>query len=114
MPVHGRVFAIETVVDRVCGEFLEMPGLCLTLAQAQRLWGLDACSCQKIMDLLVEVRFLCDTRDGKYRRLSDGSVPTQALRMAKARIKSDGAGEGGNESLLASSVEAATRGPTRQ
>jgi hypothetical protein len=27
---------------RIRGEYLEMPGLCLTLAQAQRLWGLEA------------------------------------------------------------------------
>ena len=29
------------LVHRVRGEFLEMPGLRLTRAQAQRLWGLD-------------------------------------------------------------------------
>ena len=28
-----------TLVDRVRGEFMEMPGLQLTMAQAARLWG---------------------------------------------------------------------------
>ena len=31
-----------TLVQRIDGEYHEMPGLKLTEAQAQRLWGLDA------------------------------------------------------------------------
>ena len=33
--------ATEDVLRRVQGEFLEMPGLRLTEAQARRLWNLD-------------------------------------------------------------------------
>ena len=29
------------IVTRIRGEFNEMPGLCLTFQQAQRLWALD-------------------------------------------------------------------------
>jgi hypothetical protein len=35
----------ETVVFRIRAEYAEMPGLKLTAAQAQRLWGLDRQSC---------------------------------------------------------------------
>jgi hypothetical protein len=33
------------VLRRVQGEYIEMPGLRLTIAQAQRLWGLDRAVC---------------------------------------------------------------------
>ena len=32
---------LSELLGRIRGEYLEMPGLKLTLAQAQRLWGLD-------------------------------------------------------------------------
>ncbi len=45
-------------VDRVRGEFLEMPGLQLTMPQAARLWGMDQAACRAIIDALVESSFL--------------------------------------------------------
>ena len=42
------------LVARVLGEYREMPGLALTIEQARRLWGCDAVTCQRIVDLLVE------------------------------------------------------------
>ena len=36
---------LENVVRRVRGEFMEMPGLRLTPAQAMRLWGLERETC---------------------------------------------------------------------
>jgi len=44
---------IEQLADRVRGEFAEMPGLRLTMLQAQRLWNLDRDVCEKVVDLLV-------------------------------------------------------------
>ena len=41
--------AISDALRRVKGEYLEMPGLRLTPAQAQRLWGLDRESCQALL-----------------------------------------------------------------
>jgi hypothetical protein len=52
----------------VQGEFLEMPGLRLTEAQARRLWGLDADSCGALLGALVDARFLFRTRDGAFMR----------------------------------------------
>jgi len=62
-------FAIEHILQRVRGEFLEMPGLRLTDAQAQRLWGLDAQTCSVVLDTLISCRFLFRTRDGAVMRI---------------------------------------------
>jgi len=51
------------LIDRVLGEYREMPGLALTVAQAQRLWGCDAVTCRRIADLLVERRVLRWSRE---------------------------------------------------
>ena len=74
----------EATLDRICGEYLEMPGLCLTLRQAQRLWGLDEETCGKALAVLVEARFLSHTRD-TYRRLTDGPTDLSQLLMPRAR-----------------------------
>jgi len=44
---------MEQLADRVRGEFAEMPGLRLTMRQAQRLWNLDRDASEKVVDLLV-------------------------------------------------------------
>ena len=45
--------AREALVERLTGEFHEMPCLRLTLAQAQRLFGLRADVCQRVLSSLV-------------------------------------------------------------
>ena len=76
-----------THVRRIFSEYLEMPGLRLTSAQAQRLWGLDADACANALRVLVEVGFLRRTDAGQYVRLTDGSAAMPALRMAKAELE---------------------------
>ena len=49
---------IQTVVERVRGEFMEMPGLRLTPDQAARLWGLDRRACDEVLRHLVAASFL--------------------------------------------------------
>jgi hypothetical protein len=63
----------EQLLHRIQAEYLEMPGLRLTSAQAGRLWGLDRLSCDLLLNALVETRFLLRTRDGAYVR-SDSST----------------------------------------
>ena len=46
------------MLQRVRAEFLEMPGLRLTRAQARRLWALDELLCDAILTALVDARFL--------------------------------------------------------
>jgi hypothetical protein len=43
-----------------------MPGLRLTAAQAQRLWGLSKPECESVMHTLVDSQFLRRTRDGAF------------------------------------------------
>ena len=59
---------IDDVLQRIQGEFVEMPGLRLTAAQAQRLWGLDPEVCQALLGALVDAKFLQRTRDGAFTR----------------------------------------------
>lgn len=58
----------EALVTRVRAEFMESPGLCLTMAQAARLWGLDLAECRRIVDQLVAGRFLRWTPAGTLMR----------------------------------------------
>ena len=53
----------------VRGEFQEMPGLHLTKPQAQRLWGLDATTCESLLESLVAAKFLKRTPHGQYARV---------------------------------------------
>ena len=62
-------FATDEVLRRVQGEFLEMPGLRLTEAQACRLWGLDAPICSAFLSALIDARFLFRTPDGAFMRI---------------------------------------------
>jgi hypothetical protein len=55
---------LENVVRRIRGEFREMPGLSLTLAQATRLWGLEHETCRVVVDRLVASAFLRRTPGG--------------------------------------------------
>ena len=41
-------------IERIDSEYREMPGLRLTLAQAARLWGLQAPQCRALLGALVE------------------------------------------------------------
>lgn len=80
-----RDSSLDGLLQRILGEYLEMPGLCLTRSQAQRLWGLDEPSCIRLLDYLVELRFLV-CRDGReYARLTEGRHPI-ALLMAQADL----------------------------
>ena len=67
---------------RIYSEYLEMPGLRLTSAQAQRLLGIDAAVCSNALELLVSARFLRLTPTGQYVRVTDGLV-VPPLRMAR-------------------------------
>ena len=56
------IFSREEVLRLIRGEYLEMPGLRLTHAQAQRLWGLDAQTCASVLETLREDAFLAERR----------------------------------------------------
>jgi hypothetical protein len=58
----------ETLAARVLTEFSELPGLRLTLWQAQRLYGVTADEAERTMERLVRAGFLRMGRDGSYGR----------------------------------------------
>lgn len=60
----------ELLLLRVEGEYREMPGLSLTVPQAERLWGLDASTCASVLTALIERRVLTRTPSGAYLRRS--------------------------------------------
>ena len=72
---------IDHVLQRIQGEFTEMPGLRLTPAQAQRLWGLDRTMCEQLLEVLVKAKFLSQTRDGSFMK-TDGGPTRFAPRTA--------------------------------
>jgi hypothetical protein len=56
--VKGDVVELQAVVERIRGEFNEMPGLRLTPQQAARLWGLEPAACEEILNRLIATSFL--------------------------------------------------------
>jgi hypothetical protein len=83
--------ATDDVLRRVQGEFLEMPGLRLTRPQAQRLWGLDAASCDALLTTLVDANFLFRTRDGAFMRVEYAAPVAMARSTLHPREKATAA-----------------------
>ena len=55
-------------LEMIQAEYREMPGLSLKKPQMQRLWGLDPCVCDDLVEALVRARVLRRTGDGSYVR----------------------------------------------
>jgi hypothetical protein len=75
---------IDEVLRRVQGEFLEMPGLRLTEAQACRLWGLDTAVCDALLGALVDAKFLFKTRDGAFMKVEQATPMKASIRSRYA------------------------------
>jgi hypothetical protein len=58
----------SVALRRAKAEFLEMPGLRRTPAQAQRLWAFDRALCDAVLATLVEARFLVQSRNASFIR----------------------------------------------
>jgi hypothetical protein len=58
---------VEQMLRRIQAEYHEMPGLCLTSAQAARLLGLEHHECTALLSGLVDVGFLRHTSAGYVR-----------------------------------------------
>lgn len=66
--VSTRRRAIGSLMQRVETEYAEMPGLSLTLPQAQRLWSVDRETCEEIFNRLVGRGVLRKTASGRFVR----------------------------------------------
>jgi hypothetical protein len=60
---------LSAVLVRVESEYLEMPGLNLTEAQARRLWGLDGETCSAVLTTLIKRGVLRRSANGTYVRV---------------------------------------------
>jgi hypothetical protein len=65
---------VQHEINRLRAEFLEMPGLRLTIAQAQRLCGLEGTLCRLVLESLVDAKFLNRDSNGTYTRLTEGAI----------------------------------------
>ena len=61
---------------RVRAEYLEMPGLQLTVPQARCLFGLDAETGDAVLGALVDAQFLCQTHKGLFAIAGNTGVVT--------------------------------------
>lgn len=82
-PTRSNLPHSDPLVVRIRGEYREMPGLRLTLAQACRLWQVDAATCESVLHRLVAEGFLFRTMDGAFIALPTSDM---RLRAAKARL----------------------------
>jgi DNA-binding IclR family transcriptional regulator len=64
-PIHKSQ---EDLTVRAQAEFREMPGMCLTTAQAARLWQLSPARAEELLSELVQSGFLV-RKDGQLYRL---------------------------------------------
>jgi Fic family protein len=58
---------LDRAMAAVRREFAELPGLSLTLEQAERLWGLDPSTCRAVLGRLVDRGELRES-DGHFLR----------------------------------------------
>lgn len=58
---------VTDMVGLIRSEYEEMPGLCLTRAQVQRLWLLEPAACDNVLRALVDARYLRLTNNGYVR-----------------------------------------------
>jgi hypothetical protein len=65
----ARSGAIRELAWRIEAEYAVMPGLSVTLQQAQRLWTVDRPTCQMVFDRLVARGVLRMTTKGRFVRV---------------------------------------------
>ena len=56
----------KDAIARIRTEYFEMPGLKLTANQVRRLCGLPVEECERALEVLVDARFLAQSRDGAF------------------------------------------------
>jgi Fic family protein len=66
----NRSEVTQRLAGLVRAEYAEMPGLSVTLAQAQRLWGVDERTCRRVLDALIARGILRRTTKGCYVRVA--------------------------------------------
>jgi hypothetical protein len=60
------MLSTSTLITRIRGEYMTMPGLKLTREQACRLWAVDDDTCSAALEALIDEGFLHRTGTGKF------------------------------------------------
>ena len=63
-----KTLKLEIIARRLLREYLEMPGLSLSLAQSTRLLSADMPTCRRVLDSLINAGCLTRTAAGTYTR----------------------------------------------
>ena len=63
--VHSTM-PLHRLEHRIRADYLDMPGLSLTMPQAQKLWHLDAETCRVLLTMLADQGFLRRTSRGLF------------------------------------------------
>ena len=77
--VASRLSGNATFAELLCrirAEYLEMPGLQLTVPQVRCLFGLDAETGDAVLAALVDAQFLCQTHKGVFAIAGNKGVVT--------------------------------------
>jgi hypothetical protein len=70
---------VEELIALIRMEYLEMPDMKLSLAQAGRLWDSPTELCEAALDVLVLTGFLARTKDGSFLRRASARPDLEAL-----------------------------------
>lgn len=67
---------IAIAVQQLTAVFVKEPDRQLSLAEAERLTGLDAAACEIVLETLRDARFLTRASDGRFVRSDRPTRPT--------------------------------------
>jgi hypothetical protein len=63
-----NTLTLEIDARRLLREYLDMPGLTLSLAQSARLLSVDMSTCRRVLESLIDLRCLTRSAAGAYTR----------------------------------------------
>jgi hypothetical protein len=76
----------NNLLARARSEFLEMPGLSITVSQASRLWNLTPSVAGDLLGALAGSHFLLRRDNGTFVRACEGVVRRESVAPAAAEV----------------------------
>jgi hypothetical protein len=67
--VMASVQTVSSLITRIQNHFLNGANVTLSIAEAQRRFGVDRATCEAILDFLADATVLVRTPDGRFSRL---------------------------------------------
>ncbi len=77
--MSAEALEVEDWLHVIRSEYEDMPGLSLTVTQAQRLWGLSPTVCRALLEALVTVKFLRHAPGGAYVQVEAAAETGESL-----------------------------------